>query len=44
MNFRIGRVHGVTSGRVTTGALRGHRHPAGMIDTGMIIHEGAMTG
>jgi len=44
MNFRISRIHRVAGGRVTPGALGGHRHPAGMIGTGMIILKRAMAG
>jgi len=44
MDFRIRRVNRVPGGGMTTGALSGHQHPAGVIDTGMIIHKGAMTG
>jgi len=44
MNFRIGRVHRVAGGRVTPGTFSGHRHPASVIDTGMVILKGAVTG
>jgi len=44
MDFRISRVNGVPDGRVTPGASGGHRHSAVMIDSGMIIHKGAMAG
>ena len=42
VDLRIGWVHGVAGSSVAAGTGGGHRHPAVMVDTGMIIHKGAM--
>ena len=44
MDLRIIGIYGVAGGRMATRAVSGHGNPAGVIDTGMIILKGAMTG
>lgn len=44
MRLRISGDNGVAGGRVTPGALSGHRYPAVVIDALVVIGKGAMTG